>query len=198
MRRVWLTLTLLAGAVSLTTLYLAGNAWAARWLLFSREGLGRGELWRLVTGPLIHASAGHAVRDLATLTVVGLLWEGRAARYRAALLLAVVLAPLAAAVATPSLRLYFGLSGAAYAGLAAGLLGQWRRGPRPLVALVLATVVAKVVAEQVTGQLLLSVGHPSSVAPIPVAHLAGLICGALALGGWPLGSRHPARAGSRM
>ena len=181
MRRVWLTLTLLVGAVSLTALFLAGNEWVARWLLVSGEGLGRGELWRLLTGPLIHASAGHAVRDLATLAVVGLLWEGRAARFRAALLLGVVLAPLAATVAIPQLRLYFGLSGAVYAGLAAGLVGQWQRGPRPLVGLVLLAVVAKVVVECVTGQLLAPVGHPFGVAPIPVAHLVGLVCGALAL-----------------
>jgi rhomboid family GlyGly-CTERM serine protease len=180
MKRRWLTLLLVSAASVLTALHLTGSdRWIERWLGCTRDGIAGAELWRLLSGPLVHASVGHALRDLVTLALLGLVWEGEGGRrYRLALLLGAALPPLAAFATRPTLRLYLGLSGAVYAALVAGLIWQWRRGPRLVVALGLVAVVVKVVVEVATGELLLPVGHPSGVAPVPMAHLAGLIGGA--------------------
>ena len=188
MRRLpWHTLLVVGAAVLLTALFLSSTgaaAWVERWLTCTREGLLRGELWRLLSGPLVHASPGHAARDLLTLTVLGVLWErviGR--RYLALLALGTVLPALGSLVWDPGLRLYLGLSGLAYAVLAAGLTRQWVQGEprqRGLLVLVALCVTVKVVAELASGELLLPLGHPTGARPIPAAHLAGAIVGLVA------------------
>lgn len=156
----------------------------AAWLPCTLDGLRRGELWRLLSGALLHANAGHAARDLGSLLLLGALYERRLGwRFPAALALGAALAPLAAFAADPTLAGLYGLSGAVHALWVAGLVFEWRRaGGRPgalVVALSLALAI-KLVVEAASGAPLWPIDYPAGVRPAPACHLGGALGGALA------------------
>lgn len=153
-----------------------------------RKPLLAGQLWRLLTGPLVHADLGHAVRDLAGLLLLGLLLEQRLkSRFVWALLMSTVVAPAAALMASPSMVTYYGLSGTEHGLVGAGLAWIWRQaGWRPSLWIKALTVgvLLKLIFECLTGELLLSMQLPRGVFPAPVAHLAGTLCGCLCVCLW--------------
>jgi len=167
----------LAGLCTLGYLMPATSAWVLQHLTGRLDALPH-EPWRLLTGPLVHASWGHAARDLTTLLALGLVWERALGRRFFSLLGAGILIPPVVALALqPGLRLYFGLSAAVYAVLAAGLVLAWRRGGRrPWLLLLAAAVALKLVVEVASGDLLFPMGHPIGVRPVPLAHLVGAAC----------------------
>ncbi len=155
------------------------------WLVCTPESLAQGELWRLLTGPLVHASADHAVRDLGLLLILGLTFEplvGR--RFGAALLLSTVAAPLVAFLVDPELVAYFGMSGTVHAVVAAALVAEWRRAAgRPPLWIVAASLIipAVLVLELSPGPVLFHLDLGPQIRSVPATHLLGFICGALCL-----------------
>lgn len=202
--------TLVAAGLALLATALVSCA-GAEILVCSRAGLERGELWRLLTGPLVHCTGGHVARELAPLLVVGLIYEPvLRSRYRLALVLTSVLPPLAAFSGADWMGAYYGLSGTVYGVLAAALAREWLR-PRalglsralaphsgaaspprarrlpPLWVVAMTGVLAvKLAIEGITGALLVPATLPADVHPVPVAHLAGAAIGVLcaAPAGW--------------
>ena len=198
----WLTLGLVAGAVAAS----AGPAARAA-LVWSRPAIAAGEWWRLVTGNLVHFTAGHLLADALAIGLLGTLLERTGTR------LALVAGVAAVAVGgtvwfgAPRVTEYGGLSGVAcaLAGYLTVRTRQWWLG---------GLLVAKLVGEAITGQGVFVTGY-SLCWP---AHVAGLATG-LGLGAirqprliwqssrrrvrqWPnrgvLGSvRHGVRAGKR-
>lgn len=73
------TLTFCAGLVLLNLGLLPGApAWAVQLLhglQYDRRAVLDGELWRLLTGNLVHWSLPHFTLDLGAFFIVGLLWE---------------------------------------------------------------------------------------------------------------------------
>jgi rhomboid family GlyGly-CTERM serine protease len=103
---VW-TLALCAAAA---VVYSAPQLQAA--LVYNREAIGAGEIWRLVTGNLVHFSGSHFIKDVAALLAIGLLIESGRRRHFA--LLCLVSGSLIGSVlyvAEPELLVYGGLSG---------------------------------------------------------------------------------------
>jgi rhomboid family GlyGly-CTERM serine protease len=148
-------------------------------LVCARSGLRQGELWRLLSGPLVHASLGHGARDLAVLAALGVVYEARLGwRFLAALVAATALPPLAAFQANPAGTTYFGLSAAVYGIAAAAIVVEWRASrlrPSVLTLALTLTVAANLLHDLLTGAPV--VVFEARVASAPAAHLLGLLCG---------------------
>jgi rhomboid family GlyGly-CTERM serine protease len=174
LRLPWLTL-LLSGVVAALYLLL-GPAPAG--LLFDRDLVADGELWRLVTGHLVHSDPAHLAWNLAALVILGGLLEWRAGLRGWAFVGLFLAASLAIDAwlwwLAPDLRVYCGLSGVLnglYVALAALL---WQETRHPLFPLAVFGDAAKIAVEAIHGGALLPTTSWSSV---PGAHLAGLAAG---------------------
>jgi rhomboid family GlyGly-CTERM serine protease len=147
-------------------------------LRYERAGVLAGQVWRLVTGHLVHSSAAHSLLNLAGLGLVTGLFP-KDYSLRQWLLIAassVVLIDLGFVFYEPQLQWYVGLSGLLHGALAAGAVAWWRHETR-LLALTLSVIfVAKLAWEQIHGALPFS----GDMEVIVAAHLYGAIGGALA------------------
>jgi rhomboid family GlyGly-CTERM serine protease len=140
-----------------------------------------GEVWRLVTGQLVHWTPRMALLDLGMLLGLGARLETRGDRRRMVVALAVggALTALAVAVFSPGLLLYRGSSGLASAlfVLAALRIAEESGGSRPLALTAVALFLAKAAVEALTGQTLFAGPLPKGVEVVPLVHLAGGIAG---------------------
>ena len=171
---------LVPGSVVLIALILLFSGETGReWLRFERSGIAAGELWRLLTGHLVHLGVSHTVLNLAGLVLVWFL-VGRAFDWKQWLW---VMAGSIGAIdlglwfGAPSLEWYVGLSGLLHGMLGAGIVAGIVA--RSGEALILAVVVAgKLAWEQFAGPLPGS-ETTSGGAVIVDAHLYGVIGGTL-------------------
>jgi rhomboid family GlyGly-CTERM serine protease len=169
---------LVPGSVVLIALILLFTGETGReWLRFERSGIAAGELWRLLTGHLVHLGVSHTVLNLAGLVLVWFL-VGRAFDWKQWLW---VMAGSVGAIdlglwfGAPSLEWYVGLSGLLHGMLGAGIVAGIAA--RSGEALILGVVVAgKLAWEQFAGPLPGS-ETTSGGAVIVDAHLYGVIGG---------------------
>lgn len=149
-------------------------------LVYSRPAVAQGELWRLVTGHLVHAGAAHLFWNLAGLALV---WTALGPRLGAGAWLATAAATAVGSsagifVLHPEIRVMAGLSGVLHGLMAAGAVAAIRGG-RPMAWLLLAVLAGKVAWEMATGVA----AGPGATLSAPVAfpaHLWGAVLGALA------------------
>ncbi len=161
---------------------LFGLAALGDWLLASREGLSEGELWRLLTGPLVHADSGHLVRDLPIFAGLAWVLEGRLGRAFGPVLLGALVVPTLAVLGLQAdMAAYLGLSGAINTLLlvfvAGQLLGDGTAKAKLATALLGAAHLGKLGYEAFTGGLLFPLELPPGVEAAPTAHLAGAVLG---------------------
>jgi len=184
-RRPWLTLAA-AGVAAL--LAAAPPKWGlAEALQFDRAAIQAGELWRLLTGHLVHWNAQHAFWDIAVLALFGASIESRSRTAWIWLVSAAAFSVSAAVyVALPELARYRGLSGidAGFAALwtVGTLKASLRQGQRRFAALwtaALLAVFAKPAIETACGGALFAQNLPEGVANVPLAHLVGALAAAL-------------------
>ena len=174
------TLVLVLVATPLTLLAQSPSSFELVAPLLADRAHTFGEPWRLVSGPLVHASFGHLARDVAMLGLLGLAYEGVLPRWRALVL--VGLAVPAAAELAAGASVYLGLSGLTHALLGAALVLELdrRRGrPRAIAIVVAAVVLAKVGFEVVSGQPVFPIDGTGGLTVATLAHGVGLACGAL-------------------
>ncbi len=178
----WAPWTLAVGAAALvaSALALGASPWAEP-LFASRSGLGAGELWRLLTGSLVHGTAGHLARDVSIFVLVGSMLEPRLGRaYPLLLLPALALPPVVVLLHHPELEHYAGLSAVIQTQLFALVVWELRSGRRATwVPLLGAAILGKQVYEAATGTLLFPMDLGPNGHAVPVAHLAGAIVGLL-------------------
>ena len=154
-------------------------------LQYDREAVLRGELWRILTGNLVHWSAAQLLLDVGAFLVVGLLFERSLRRIYPGLLLASALAVGIGLLAfAPEATIYRGLSGIDSGQFAIGVVCELRRGRNwrerllPLAAAALLTV--KMLFEAVTGTMFFGTEGLGDIGlPLPLAHIAGTL-GAIA------------------
>ena len=178
----WIILAVVAGA-SLASL-LPG---AAGILEYDRTAVEAGEIWRLLTGQLVHWTARMTAADLAVLLAVGAWLEIRCRRVAlVALLAGALLVGLGLYGLAPELSHYRGSSGLASALFAAAALEmatasplRWQRASA-LTALVL--FAAKLFWELETGRALAAGPLLPGVVVTPSVHLLGGMAGLLARG----------------
>jgi rhomboid family GlyGly-CTERM serine protease len=171
-------------------LILSASLWLGAppaWAMADATQLADGQLWRLVTGPLVHSDYGQAGRDLSMMLLVGRVWEQPLGPRFVPLLLCCLAVPTAVATTTHfELGTYFGLSGAVNGLFTAALVVDFRRTRSKLVLALLAFHAVKLGYEVWSGTGLLPMELASGVTPLPEAHVAGALTGLLlALVLWP-------------
>lgn len=150
------------------------------------------QVWRLFTGPLVHATWAHLLRDMALLVFVGLAFERELGRRYALLCLLGLGVPTVAALWDPTIYIYYGTSGLTHALLAAAithtLLARhpdfrtpaWMRGLAALGGLALVT---KVLWEVAFDAPLFPMDLGAGVRQLPSAHALGAAVGILFVAG---------------
>ncbi|BAU50286.1 membrane protein [Sulfurifustis variabilis] len=165
------------GVLAAVMFLIAGSA--PETLVFDREAIGDGEVWRLVTGHLAHTDASHLAANLLGLGLLGVLFERHPARW--GLLFGISAAAIDAWLWTlrPDIGRYCGLSGVLYGLLAAGLVARWQEGgQRWLLAAVAAAATAKLGLEFASGG---GIVKHTAWPVLPGAHLAGAAAGVMAV-----------------
>ena len=158
-------------------------------LVCSREGVLRGEVWRILTGHFVHSGTTHLLWDVVPLVLVGLLFEGELGRRFWAVLAGAALAVGAGVVLLlPELPSYCGLSGVINGIWVAGALVASRAesdaGRPGLARLYLVCVLldlGKVAFEAAAGSPLFTDPAALGSVPVPLAHALGALGGVAAL-----------------
>lgn len=151
-------------------------------LVFNRELIARGEIWRALTGHFVHLSAAHLwwnVIAFCVLSVMARHDEGVSYyRQAGALLLGIAVIDITIFAAPHGLVRYAGFSGALNALWTVMIVEAWRQHRSPVIALLACLSLSKIAFEISTGQTLFF--H----SPWPVAiqgHAGGLVAGLLIL-----------------
>ncbi len=142
--------------------------------------IAHGQLWRAVTGPFVHATWGHLVRDLALVAIAGVAYEAPLRSRRTALFAGGLVLPAIAVLATGDAQWYCGLSGLSHALLAAALSCEVvaRRGrARAIVLGLCAVATLKPIYELVTGAPAFAMSLGDGVVQAPLAHVVGVVVG---------------------
>ena len=147
-------------------------------LIYDREAVLAGEVWRLFTGHWVHFSARHLAFDLFALGVAGMILESRAdPRWRLLLLLAPWLIGIGLLLGEPRMSFYGGLSGVATAAVVYLALGGLReRSPwRWVCVATLLIIAAKAALEWHTGQTFFASAGGEAFMAAPLSHLLGAL-----------------------
>lgn len=165
--------TSLGAAIATGLWLLLGPAPTA--LVFDRTAIADGELWRLVTGHLVHSDGWHALWDIGALALIARLLAGQGWRREA---IAAGASLLAVNVCLwwglPELERYCGLSGVLNGLMVVALADLWRRYRHPAFPAAALLLALKLAAETATGQsVFLNPEWPG----VPLAHVAGCLGG---------------------
>lgn len=179
------TLAVAAIAVAATA---GAHAWPGLADALVADGrIAHGQLWRAVTGPFVHATWGHLIRDLALVALAGIAYEAPLRSRRALLFAGGLVLPALAVLAAGDAQWYCGLSGLSHALLAAALAYELvsRRGAARTIVFALGAVCAlKPIYELATGGPAFAMSLGPGIVQVPLAHavgaLVGIACGLLA------------------
>jgi rhomboid family GlyGly-CTERM serine protease len=163
--------------VAIAALAVVATVTVPDWMI--ADGRTAAEPWRAATGPLVHATSSHLIRDLCLTGLVGIVYEQPLRRGWPLLLLLGLVVPTAAVLALTGFTAYFGLSGLSHALLAAALGVELRRRRGGELAWVIAIAIgftAKVVFEAATGAPVFPLDL-GAAQPVPLAHAAGAAVG---------------------
>lgn len=171
-------LWLLGLTLALLVLLALGGEPTTHLLRYERAAILGGDLWRLVTGHLVHGSTQHLLLNGAGLLLIGALFprDYSPGEWLFIAFLSLVVIDLGFVFYEPQLTWYVGVSGVLHGALAAGAASWWEREARPLALALTAVLVGKLAWEQMQGALPLSGDLPVVVD----AHLYGALGGALA------------------
>jgi len=157
-------------------------------LEYDRARIAGGEIWRLIGCHWTHWSLDHLVWDVAAFaTLLAASWGSGARRVIATLCGAAVAIPLAVGLLLPEMQYYRGLSGldsALFTLVALRLFRRERTSGRNIgawsVALALMGFCLKLAFEMISGTTVFV--NTTEFIPVPLAHLVGGACGAIACG----------------
>lgn len=147
-------------------------------LAYDRQAILDGELWRILTAPVVHFSASHLFWDAAVFAAAGVavnasgfrgLWHVCA--------LGTIIPGLAYLLGSPDLGRYGGLSGPATGAVAYYCLCQVRQSKnrRIIWLAILAGTGIKIIEETATGALVFAYAQGVPFRVLPSAHFAGLL-----------------------
>jgi rhomboid family GlyGly-CTERM serine protease len=162
-------------ALALVLLSPGGESWTQA-LRYEREAVLEGEVWRLLTGHLVHGSLRHLLLNEAALVVIGLLLarDYSIAAWALVVVGSMAVIDLAFVLWEPQITWYVGLSGVLHGMVAAGAVAWWRREKPALALAITAILIGKLAWEYWQGAL--------PLADLPVvaeAHRYGALGGAL-------------------
>lgn len=173
-----LSLPLALGIVSV--LAAVGGDPVSLALRYEREALGSGELWRLITGHLVHLGWTHTAMNLAALAVLAYLFMRlmRPLEWFTAVFLSALAIDGGLYWLSPTVEWYVGLSGVLHGCWAAACVLAYRDGPRREAWALSALIVLKLVFEAIGGPISVS-GQLAGGPVIAIAHFYGAVGGLL-------------------
>ena len=144
--------------------------------IYDREAIFQGEVWRLLTGNLIHLSASHLFYDIVFLGVVG--WRIESKRYpyyRQLCIFSAIIIGLALLLFEPDMYFYGGMSGIACAIiLYLGMMGLLDYSPERFIYLgVVVVTLFKIGFEWFTGKPIFASEGLVPFKLVPLAHVMG-------------------------
>lgn len=151
-------------------------------LIYDRAAIIHGEIWRLLTGNLVHFSIGHLIYNLVAWLIIGTIIELRGYRFFPLLCLSSSLfIGITLFILEPELYFYAGLSGVISAAVTyLCLQGVWEKGTwRWLCAITLAGLIAKTILELESGSSLMLLMSEENFVPVPLSHLVGIVAALL-------------------
>ena len=154
-----------------------GGETARAWGRYHREALELGELWRTLTGHLVHLGWGHLWLNLAALLLIAWLFDGLLSwqEWLVSTIAAALVIDLGLFVLDPRVVWYVGLSGVLHAVVAQGAIRLLSE-RAVFGGVLIAGLVIKVAWEQVSGAMPFS--ESTSGGPVVVAaHLYGAVTG---------------------
>jgi len=152
------------------------------WTVYDRVQLLHGDIWRLITGHLVHFSWSHLVFNLGVFAVAGYLLERR---HRDAYLWLIILTTLTSSLYfllfIPDMTRYGGLSGLVSAMVVYLSLSEIRAkvGPYYIWVLILVLFLFKVGYEVFSGDAVFASGGDSDFVVVPAAHIIGAVIAVL-------------------
>lgn len=176
------TLSIAALAIIATAAWLAAGTSMIEYLAADADAVRHGQIWRLLTGPLVHATFDHLLWDISVLCMLGIACERRMARTWPPVVFAGLTIPTAVVILIhPDLTFYYGTSGLTYALMAAIVCRELMVvGPRWYLGLAGAALAFKVVRDTVTtSAIFMPTELGATVAKVPMAHVSGALIGAL-------------------
>lgn len=170
LRLPWRTFTLLLIGLAV---YVFGGP-APQELVFDRQAIMHGELWRLFTSHWVHADVEHLVYNLVAFGILGWIIESSLGYVKlyAALLTGMCFVNVGVWGFVPNLDYYCGLSGILNTLLFVILIDVWRQSRNFILSLVAVGAVAKIALELVQAS---SIFTNTSWPAVPEAHLAGAL-----------------------
>lgn len=170
-----LTLALLIGALCL------GGAQLTELLRYDRAAIDSGQLWRLISGHLVHAGVVHALLNMAGIALIALLFPEPLPLWAWAWRVLIISCGISALIywQLPQLEWYVGLSGTLHGLFVLGFWWLYRQGDR-LSLLLLAALIAKLAWEHFMGPI----SSNEALVGVPVltqAHSYGAACAVLYL-----------------
>jgi len=172
----WHTFLLLIIALAL---YVFGGP-APEALLFDRQAIVHGELWRLFTGHWVHGDLEHLVWNLAAFVILGWMVEKliSPSRLYIALLAGMCVVDICVWWFIQTLDLYCGLSGILNTLLFLVLIDGWLKSRNIVFPLVTVAAIAKIAFEMAMASAIFT----HTIWPsVPEAHLAGALAAVLAV-----------------
>ena len=164
----------------LSLLFQVFDPATTEWLRYDRTAIHNGELWRILSGNLVHLGWEHLLMNLAGLILIWLLYGRLLSNQQ--WLLVVLMSSLAVGVGlyltNPQLDWYVGQSGMLHGLFVTGLVINLRKGYK-LEWLLLLGLIVKLIWEQIHGALPGS-AELAGGAVIVDAHLFGAISGIIA------------------
>lgn len=167
----WLTIGLCLG--SLLFFLILGAAPES--LIYSRQAIAQGEIWRLFTGHFVHCDFSHLSMNLIALLILGGLLEQQIGRKFSGVA-AISCLGISSWLwfAKTDLQFYCGLSGMLNGLLVVLLVTLWRKNNHPILPFIAIASLLKIVIESTSQQAIFS---NLSWAGVPGAHGAGLAAG---------------------
>lgn len=190
-RQPWWTLGLLAAA-----LVAQWSPYAADLAVYDRAGIASGELWRIVTGHLVHFSGAHLFNNLIVLLPAVWTVETRYRRDFGPLLMgAAVGIGIALLVGEPQILHFGGASGISLAFLVyACLRGLHEHNRRKVVCMLLLVVVCAKFAAELSGWQFRDWQAEEGFVPVILSHVVGATTGVLVYLWWAFGQLEFSRA----
>lgn len=167
--------TLIIAAIALIVFFFPalGNL-----LIYDRAAIIHGEIWRLLSGNLVHFSLAHLFYNLVAWLIAGTIIELYGYRFFPVLILSSsILIGITLYILEPELYFYAGLSGVVSAAVAyLCLQGMGEKGVlRWLCAAALTGLIAKTLIEIGAGSSFMLLLHEEDFVPVPLSHLAGIV-----------------------
>ncbi|MBE9552692.1 MAG: rhombosortase [Proteobacteria bacterium] len=179
------------GSPAITALVAAGGLAlallpdAAHSLVYDRERVLAGEVWRLITGHAVHFSMSHALYNIVLFSVAGIWLERRnGLRYAWLIGLTALVGSLYFLFFMPAMASYGGLSGVISAAVVYLCLQEMQQSGfvRTVWATILLLFVAKVGYEILIGQTVFAAPNATPFEVIPAIHIIGAVAAVLQFG----------------